>query len=74
MLNHLGDKMVEVPWQKFLEPNPSASYIAYAAYVERKTVWSFFSFLMKARKVQKQLNTTKGLVGFTARLEFFSKR
>ncbi len=66
--------MVEVPWQQFLEPNPSANYVAYAAYAERKTAWSYFGVLMKARRVQKQLSTAKGLVGFTARLEFSSKK
>lgn len=66
--------MVEVAWQLFKEINSSKTYITYAAYLERKTTWSYFSYLMRARRVQKQLNTTKGIVGFTARLEFLSKK
>jgi hypothetical protein len=29
---------------------------------------------MKAGKIEKQLKTTKGVVGFTAKLEFFNKK
>jgi hypothetical protein len=66
--------MVEIAWTSFSEVNPGSNYLAYAGYSERKSAWSYFSYLMRARKVQKQLNTAKGLVGFTARLEFFSRK
>jgi hypothetical protein len=66
--------MVTVSWQSYKEADPSKTYLAYGALAERKTVWSFFSFLMRARKVQKQLETSRGVVGFTARLEFLSKK
>jgi hypothetical protein len=41
---------------------------------ERKSVWSFFRFFMRARAVQGQLKTAKGVIGYTARLEFSSKK
>ena len=66
--------MVGVSWQTFKEIDPSKTYLAYGAYLERKTAWSYFGFLMSFRKVQKQLNTTKGLVGYTASCEFLSKK
>ena len=66
--------MVTVNWKAFKEVDPSKTYLAYAGYAERKTAWSYPSFLMRARKVEKQLSTTKGLVGFTAQLEFASKK
>lgn len=66
--------MVTASWQLFVEVDPSKTYFAYAAFVERKTALSYFGYLMRARKVQKQLNTAKGLVGFTARIEFFSRK
>jgi hypothetical protein len=40
---------------------------------ERKSAWSYFSFLMRARKVQAQLKTAKGLIGYTARLGFSNR-
>lgn len=66
--------MVTASWKTFQDVDPTKTYVAYAAYLERKSPWSFFSYLRRAGKIQKQLNTAKGLVGFTARLEFFSKK
>ncbi len=66
--------MVEVAWQAFIQPDPNVNYVAYAAYAERKSVFSYFNMLRKANRVSKQLSTAKGLVGFTARLEFSSKK
>jgi hypothetical protein len=66
--------MVTISWQQFKEADPSKTYVAYGAYLERKTAWSYFDFIMRARRVQKQLTTTKGVVGFTARCEFLSKK
>jgi hypothetical protein len=65
--------MVEISWKSFLEVNPKNKYLAQVSFIERKSVWSFFSFLMQARKVQVQLKTTKGLVGYSMRMEIFSK-
>jgi hypothetical protein len=66
--------MVGVSWQSFKEIDPSKTYLAYGGYLERKTAWSYFGFLMRFRKVQKQLNTAKGLVGYAASCEFLSKK
>jgi hypothetical protein len=66
--------MVTLAWETINQFDPSKTYLAYAGYAERKSPWSYFNYLMRARKVQKQLNTSKGLIGFTAKLEFFSKK
>jgi hypothetical protein len=66
--------LVTAGWKTYQEIDPSKTYVAYAAYVERKYPWSFFNYLLRAGKVSKQLNSAKGVVGFTARLEFFSKK
>jgi len=66
--------MVEIKWTAISEYNPKSNYFAYVGYAERKNVWSYFGYLMKARKVQNQLNQTKGLIGFTARLGFLNKQ
>ncbi len=66
--------MVEIKWTPISEFKPENTYIAYAGYAERKSAMSYFGFLLRARKVQKQLETSKGLIGFTARLELFSKK
>ncbi len=66
--------MVTISWKSFSEVNPKSKYLAQASIIERKSIWSFFSFLMQARKVQGQLKTAKGLVGYSMRMEFFGKK
>jgi len=66
--------MVEIKWTAISEVNPRGNYFAYAGYAERKSAWSYFSYLMRARKVQNQLNRAKGLIGFTAKLGFFNRQ
>ncbi len=66
--------MVEIKWTPLSEFKPERTYIAYAGYAERKSVMSYFGFLLRSRKIQTQLETSKGLIGFTARLELFSKK
>ena len=66
--------MVRIKWTPISEADPKSSYFAYAGYAERKSVWSYFSYLMKARKVQNQLNQAKGLIGFTAQLGFLNRQ
>jgi hypothetical protein len=65
--------MVETKWESSSEVDPKREYIAYAAIGERNSVWSYFSVLMKALKVAKQLKTVKGAIAFTGRLGFLSK-
>jgi hypothetical protein len=66
--------MVTISWKSFSEVNPKSKYLAQASFFERKSAWSFFSFLMQARAVQGQLKTAKGLVGYSMRMEFFGKK
>jgi hypothetical protein len=66
--------MVEIKWTPLSEPQHENTYLAYAGYAERKSAWSYIPFLLRSRKIQKQLQTAKGLIGFTARLEFLSKK
>ena len=66
--------MVEMKWTPLLEADPKREYIAFSEIVERKSAWPYFSWLMRARKIAKQLETAKGVIGYTARLEFFSKK
>ena len=66
--------MVEMKWESLSEVDPKRDYLAFAEMGERKSAWSYFSWLMRSRKVAGQLKTAKGLIGFTARLEFWSKK
>ena len=65
--------MPEVKWESFSEVNPERDYLAVIEMGERKSVWSYFSFLMRARKVGKQLKKSKGVIGLTGRLGFLNR-
>lgn len=65
--------MPVVKWTTFSEINPEREYFAFANVGERKSVWSYFSLLMGARKVAQQLKTTKGVIGLTGRLGFLNR-
>jgi hypothetical protein len=66
--------MPNVKWTTFSEINPESEYFAFANVGERKSVWSYFSLLLGAQKVAKQLEATKGAVGITGRLGFLSRK
>jgi len=65
--------MVEISWTPLSKIDPQQQYLVFAGVGERKSAWTFFSYLMRARKVAKQLETSKGLVGYTARMGFLNK-
>jgi hypothetical protein len=66
--------MVEIKWTLLSEVRPEQNYVAFAEMGERKSAWSYFSFMMRASSVRGQLKTAKGIVGYTARLEFSSRK
>jgi len=66
--------MPEVKWTTFSEIDPDREYFAFANVGERKSVWSYFSLLMGARKVAQQLEITKGAIGVTGRLGFLNRK
>jgi len=66
--------MPEYKWTQIEEVSLGSEYIAFTAMGERTSIWSFFSFLMGARAMQKQLAEAKGLIGYQARLEFLGKK
>lgn len=65
--------MTVVKWTTFSEIEPERNYLAFIEMGERKSVWSYFSFLMRARKVAQQLKTAKGVIGIRGRLGFSNK-
>ena len=65
--------MPKVKWEAFSEINPELEYLAVIEMGERKSVWSYFSFLLRARKVGKQLKNAKGVIGLTGRLGFLNR-
>jgi hypothetical protein len=69
-----GVIMVVTEWKSFSKVDPKRDYLAFALAGHRKSAWSFFSWGLPAGKVMKQLETTNGLVGYTSRMDFLSKK
>ena len=66
--------MVDLKWTSYSEVDPKREYYAVIGMGERKSVLSFFTFVMRARAVQKQAKTAKGLIGNMGRVEFLGKK
>ncbi len=66
--------MAEIKWTTLSEVKPDREYVAFAEMGERQSVWSFFGWIMRSRKISEQLKNSTGIIGFTARLEFFGKK
>ena len=65
--------MPEVKWTSFSEVSPKQDYLAFIEMGERKSVWSYFKFLLRARKVVQQLESAKGIIGLRGRLGFLNR-
>jgi len=64
---------MESKWTTFSEINPEHEYCAFANVGERKSVWTFFSAAMRARKMAQEMKTTKGIIGLRGRLGFLNR-
>jgi hypothetical protein len=65
--------MPETKWTTFSEVNPEREYCAFANVGERKSVWTFFTTAMRARKMAQEMKTTKGIIGLRGRLGFLNR-
>ena len=65
--------MVEIKWKFLKEAIPQTEYLVLAGFTKRKSLWTYLPYLNRSRKVGHQLNRATGLIGYTARMGFFSK-
>jgi hypothetical protein len=65
--------MVEIKWSFLKEVNPETQYLVLAGFTNRKSIWTYLSYLNRSRKVGSQLNKANGLIGYTAKMGFLSK-
>jgi hypothetical protein len=69
-----GDNMVKIDWKPFKEINPELEYTAFSQIGELKSSLSLFSWFRRGKRVQEQLKTTKGFIGYTMEFGFWSKK
>ncbi len=66
--------MVEASWKSFSDVDPARKYLALITYLPRKSYWSVFSFIRQSTAIQKQLNGSRGLVGYSLRAQLLGKK
>ena len=57
--------MPATPWKTLLQPSPERQYPVLLTYLPLRRLTKLPSFLAYVRKVQKQLDATSGLVGYS---------
>ncbi len=66
--------MVKIEWTPCREVDPQREYTAFSQIGEVKSSLSLFSWFTRGKKVQEQLKTTKGFIGYTMDFGFWSKK
>jgi len=66
--------MVTLPWQALAEAEVGHEYLVLITYLPRESYWSIFSFYGLVRSIQKQLKSSRGLVGYSMRMQVLGKK
>jgi len=66
--------MVTLPWQSLAAAEVGHEYLVVITYLPRKSYWSIFSFYRLVRSIQKQLKSSRGLVGYSMRMQVLGKK
>lgn len=66
--------MVDLPWHQVAAMDPSREYVALASYLPLRRRRTVFRFMHYARAIQRQLEGTDGLIGYTLRAKPFRGR
>jgi hypothetical protein len=66
--------MVEARWISFADADPAREYLALITYLPRKRYWSIFSFIRQSNAIQRQLKSSRGLIGYSLRAQLLGKK
>lgn len=66
--------MVKIEWTPYKEVDPQHEYTAFSQIGGLKSSLSLFSWYRRGKRVQEQLKTTKGFIGYTMDFGFWSKK
>jgi hypothetical protein len=66
--------MAELTWTAFQKPAPEREYVAILSYLPLKSLWSLPQFLYYTRRIQSQLKSARGLIGYSLLAHVFVKR
>jgi len=66
--------MAEMLWKPFAKPEPEKTYVAVLTYLPLKSLWALPQFYYYSRRVQTQLQSAPGLVGYSLLAHVLAKR
>jgi heme-degrading monooxygenase HmoA len=66
--------MAQLPWTSLSRPDPNRNYVAAVTYLPIKTLWGLPYFLYYTRRVQSQLKSARGLMGYSLLAHMVAQR
>lgn len=66
--------MAETTWTSFAKPNPEKEYVAILSYLPLRSYWALPQFFYYTRRIQTQLKSARGLLGYSLMAHVVAKR
>ncbi len=66
--------MAEMLWKPFAKPESDKEYVAVLTYLPLKSLWALPQFFYYSRRIQTQLKSAPGLIGYSLLAHVLAKR
>jgi quinol monooxygenase YgiN len=66
--------MTETPWQSYSRGAPERDYVALLSYLPLNSAWSLPRLVVNSTRIQRQLRTSSGLIGYSLRARLAAKQ
>jgi hypothetical protein len=66
--------MTETPWRSYFRAAPERDYVALLSYLPLNSAWSLPRLVVYSTRIQRQLRTSSGLIGYSLRARLASKQ
>jgi heme-degrading monooxygenase HmoA len=66
--------MAETFWRAFTKPASNREYVAVLTYLPLKSLWAVPQFFFYSRRIQNQLKSARGLIGYSLLAHLLAKR
>ena len=66
--------MPETPWQSYSRTAPERDYVALLSYLPLDSAWSLPRLVLYSTRIQRQLRTSSGLIGYSLRAQVAAKQ
>jgi len=67
-------EMTETPWQSYSHAAPERDYVALLSYLPLNSAWSLPRLVLYSTRIQRQLRTSSGLIGYSLRARVAAKQ